>query len=138
LKGRVTPAEFTESALTEEARLRLAREKVQVVPDPSLEAEREANRKSSPTAIVLQKSPSRVVLRLRDGRVFERRAEYPTGHPLKPMTREQMMDKFLSLATTVLTEGQARDLNRVCEELERLEDCSMLAGLLYQAADESV
>jgi 2-methylcitrate dehydratase PrpD len=65
--------------------------------------------------------------------VFERRRDYPTGHPLKPMTREQMIEKFLGLATTVLAEEQARTLNSVCENLEQIEDCATFARLRYTA-----
>jgi 2-methylcitrate dehydratase PrpD len=131
LKGRVTPAEFTLETLHEEALLRLAREKVEFIPDLSMELEREKERQASPDVLVLQKNPGRVILRLRDGRVFERRRDYPTGHPLQPMTREQMIDKFTGLATTALAQDQAEKLNRVCEELERLEDCATLTALLY-------
>ena len=133
LKGRVTPAEFTTEALSEVARLRLAREIVQIVPDQGMASEREKERKASPDALVLQKNPGRVVLRLRDGRVFERRRDYPTGHPMAPMTQQQMIDKFIGLATTVLAIDQAEKINHMCENLERVGDCSELAAMLYPA-----
>ena len=131
LKGRVTPTEFTAEALREEARLRLARERVEIVPDETMEAERENERKASPDTLVLQKNPGRVILRLRDGRVFERRRDYPTGHPMQPMTQAQLLDKFMGLATTVLTYSRAEEISQACEDLERVEDCSTLTALLY-------
>jgi 2-methylcitrate dehydratase PrpD len=133
IKGRVTPAEFTAETLRDEALLRFAREKVEVVPNEAMEAERENERKASPDTLVLQKNPGRVVLRLNDGRVFERRRDYPTGHPLQPMSLQQMIDKFTGLATAVLPRAQADKINSTCENLENLGDCSELAAMLYAA-----
>ncbi|MFC1816342.1 MmgE/PrpD family protein [Thermodesulfobacteriota bacterium] len=120
LKGHVTPTEFTAEALREEARLRLAREKVEIVPDEAMEAEREKERKASPEVVVLNKNPSRVILRLRDGWVFERRRDYPTGHPMQPMTQQQLVDKFIGLATTVIAWEQAQNICDLCENLETI------------------
>lgn len=131
LKGRVTPTEFTAEALREETRLRLARERVEIVPDEKMESEREKERKASPDVLVLQKNPGRVILRLRDGRVFERRRDYPTGHPMQPMTQQQMVDKFMGLATSVITSEQAQKICQLCDNLEHVTDCSNLAALLY-------
>jgi len=47
------------------------------------------------------------------------------------MTEAQLLDKFMRLATTVLTHSRAEEIWRVCEDLERLEDCSTLTALLY-------
>jgi 2-methylcitrate dehydratase PrpD len=131
-KGRVTPAEFTADALHDEALLRCARELVEIIPDPSMEAQREEERKARPDSLVLQKNPGRVVLRLRDGRVFDRRQDYPTGHPLRPMTSGQLAEKFMGLAATVVSPGRAQQINRLCDELEGVHDCSALLAELGQ------
>ena len=131
LKGRVTPNDFTTDTLRDEELTRFAREVVEIVPDAAMELQREEERKASPDSLVLQKNPGRVILRLRDGRVFERRRDYPTGHPMQPMTDAQLLDKFMGLATTVLTRSRAEEIWRVCGDLERVEDCSTLMDLLY-------
>ena len=131
LKGRVTPRDFTTDALRDEELTRFAREVVEIVPDAAMELQREEERKASPDTLVLQKNPGRVILRLRDGRVFERRRDYPTGHPMQPMTHAQLLDKFMGLATTVLAYSRAEEIWRVCGDLERVEDCSTLMDLLY-------
>jgi 2-methylcitrate dehydratase len=95
-----------------------------------MELQREEDRKASPDNLVLQKNPGRVILRLRDGRVFDRRRDYPTGHPMQPMTNEQLREKFMGLATTVLSHSKAEEVWRVCENLEQVEDCSTLMNLL--------
>ena len=131
LKGRVTPHDFTTDSLHDEELIRFAREVVEVVPDVAMELQREEERKASPDILVLQKNPGRVILRLRDGRVFERRRDYPTGHPMQPMTDAQLLDKFMGLATTVLSRSRAEEIWQVCENLEGVEDCSTLTDLLY-------
>jgi 2-methylcitrate dehydratase len=104
---------------------------VEIVPDAAMELQREEERKASPDTLVLQKNPGRVILRLRDGRVFERQRDHPTGHPMQPMTDAQLLDKFMGLATTVLTRGRAEEIWRVCGELDQVDDCSTLMNLLY-------
>jgi 2-methylcitrate dehydratase PrpD len=131
LKGRVTPQDFTTDSLHDEELTRFARESVEIVLDPAMELQREEERKASPDTLVLQKNPGRVILRLRDGRVFDRRRDYPTGHPRQPMTQAQLHEKFFGLATTVLSHGRADEVWRVCEDLERVEDCSTLMNLLH-------
>jgi 2-methylcitrate dehydratase PrpD len=131
LQGHVRPDDFTTDALRDEQLIRFACDLVEIVPDPTMELEREEERKASPDILVLQKNPGRVILRLRDGRVFERRRDYPTGHPMQPMTDAQLLDKFMGLATTVLTHSRAEEIWQVCENLERVEDCSTLTDLLY-------
>ena len=131
LKGRVTPREFTLETLRDEQLTRFAREVVEIVPDAAMESQREEERKASPSVLVLQKNPGRVVLRLRDGRVFDRRRDYPTGHPLQPMSGAQLVDKFMGLATPVLGQSRAEEICRVCDEIERVDDCSNLMDLLY-------
>jgi hypothetical protein len=50
---------------------------------------------------------------------------------MQPMTDEQLLDKFMGLVKTVLTHSRAEEVWQVCENLERVEDCSPLTDLLY-------
>jgi hypothetical protein len=47
------------------------------------------------------------------------------------MSRAQLVDKFMGLATTVLGQSRAEEICRLCDEIERVDDCSNLMDLLY-------
>jgi hypothetical protein len=50
---------------------------------------------------------------------------------MQPMTQAQLLDKFMVLATTVLSYSRAEEIWQVCENLEGVDDCSTLTDLLY-------
>jgi len=68
-------------------------------------------------------------MRLKDGRILEDEQEYAPGHPLRPVSRQQLVDKFMHLTTSVLSRQQAMELNDTLEHLEEV-DASRLAALL--------
>jgi 2-methylcitrate dehydratase PrpD len=69
---------------------------------------------------------SRVRVRLRDGRVLEGRADVARGHPLKPMSWEELAEKFRDCARLVLSRQKAEDAIRIVENLERMPNISPL------------
>ena len=78
-------------------------------------------------------------MRLKDGRILEDEQEYAPGHPLRPVTQRQLVDKFMTLATKILSREQAAELNETIEHLEEV-DASRMAALLApknQAASHS-
>ena len=66
------------------------------------------------------------------------RAHRPTtvvrGDFEDPVPDEEIVEKFLALTTGPLGAGRARDVVRVVEETERLEDVRDLTGLLAPAS----
>lgn len=64
------------------------------------------------------------------GKTFTRRREGYKGDPDRPMTREEVHDKFTRLATHVLEIEQAEELITRCEALERVDDVGELGRLL--------
>jgi 2-methylcitrate dehydratase PrpD len=75
---------------------------------------------------------TRITVRLRDGLVLERLESFATGHPKKPMSREQLESKFFECADLAIDPERARlaaDLIWGLEELEHVGKLhEMLAG----------
>jgi 2-methylcitrate dehydratase PrpD len=67
---------------------------------------------------------------LKDGQRFSGRADKATGHPQKPMSREDVKAKFRECARLVLKEGQANELLSRLEGIESLKDISLLTPYL--------
>ena len=51
-----------------------------------------------------------VTIKLRDGRIFSKKVYEQEGHPLRPLSDEQVRNKFMDCATRVLTTGDATRL----------------------------
>ena len=54
---------------------------------------------------------------LRSGQAFTARVDYPRGHPRHPMTYDDVVEKFMTLATPVVGETQARQIERAVRDL---------------------
>ena len=70
---------------------------------------------------------ARVEVRLRNGRVHDADVEHRPGSPSNPLTTEQITNKFMRLATHVVTEGRARRIAQMVMELDTLRDVAALA-----------
>lgn len=73
---------------------------------------------------------TRIELRCKDGRVFERTYDTATGHPQKPMSDEQLQEKFLDCAALTIDRGRARAAMTRIWQLESLTDVRELHGLM--------
>jgi 2-methylcitrate dehydratase PrpD len=69
---------------------------------------------------------SRVRVRLRDGRVLEGRADVARGHPLKPMSWEELAEKFRDCARLGLAPEKSAEAIQMVENIERLANVSLL------------
>jgi 2-methylcitrate dehydratase PrpD len=63
---------------------------------------------------------SRVRVTLRDGRAIERRADVARGHPLKPMSWEDLSEKFHDCARLVIPRGSAEQAVDLISNLQKL------------------
>jgi 2-methylcitrate dehydratase PrpD len=91
----VTLGTFTEEAIREPSVIRLA-EKVRMEVNPELEEDAEGSR------------PSKVTIRLKDGRTISSRVDYAKGTAKKwPLTPKELRDKFINCAHRALTEKAA-------------------------------
>lgn len=72
-----------------------------------------------------EKQPSRVVIRVKDGREFSAYLEYPKGDPREPMSMEDLEIKFNTLTGTLLSEKDQMEVQKLifsCEEIESARD----------------
>uniref|UniRef100_A0A8D2L982 Cis-aconitate decarboxylase n=1 Tax=Varanus komodoensis TaxID=61221 RepID=A0A8D2L982_VARKO len=67
---------------------------------------------------------------LQDGHSFSERCDTFYGHWRKPLSRQDLVKKFHSNATTVLSEEAAESIVQAVDNLEKLEDCRVLTSLL--------
>jgi 2-methylcitrate dehydratase PrpD len=63
---------------------------------------------------------SRVRVTLRDGRTLERRADVARGHPLKPMSWDELAEKFHDCARLVIPRDRAEQAVDLISKLEKL------------------
>jgi 2-methylcitrate dehydratase PrpD len=73
---------------------------------------------------------SRVRITLKDGRTIEGRADVARGHPLKPMSWDELGEKFTDCARLVLPKEKAAKAMDLVSGLERLRDVSILVRTL--------
>jgi 2-methylcitrate dehydratase PrpD len=116
----VTLDTFTEEAIGDASVIRLA-EKVRMEVDPELEEDAEGSR------------PSKVSIRLTDGRTISGRVDYAKGTAKKwPLTPEELRDKFINCARRGLREKAVFEAASMIERLETLNSvaplCQLLAG----------
>jgi len=76
------------------------------------------------------RNPAKVTLHLRDGHELTQEVMNCTGDPLKPMTQEALVRKFLDLATPVLGKNEAEDFVEKFETLESVENVRPLLRML--------
>ena len=108
---------FTDEAAAD-APVRQVAERIAMELDTSLEGTADGGR------------PSRVTVRLKDGRELERRVDYARGTPRKPLTPEELRDKFDTCAARVLDKERSRQVADLIDALEGVESIRELCELL--------
>ena len=73
-----------------------------------------------------RKWPARVVVHTTDGRNFEHRLDHPKGDPENPLSWDEVIDKFTTLAAEVLPLSQCRKIINLVRNVDQLEDVSEL------------
>ena len=71
-----------------------------------------------------------VTIQLRDGKVVTGAQPLARGHWRYPLERSEWLEKFRDNATRVLTESHAKNIMEVVDNLENLDDVSVLTTLL--------
>jgi 2-methylcitrate dehydratase len=104
------PAQYLRASM-ENPEIRALMERVSIEPDPELD----------PTAV-----GGASTITLRSGQVFSARVEYSRGHPRNPMNYDDEVEKFLALATPVVGEAQARQVERAVSDLAAQPDVADL------------
>jgi 2-methylcitrate dehydratase len=115
INGAVDNSTYSDRNLRNEANLAFVK-KVRVVEDPTLTSLYPARGMAN-----------RITLREKGGREITAAVEVPKGHPMNPMTKEDIEAKFLRLAGPKIgTEGATKALER----LWRLEECREIEEIL--------
>jgi 2-methylcitrate dehydratase len=114
--GDLTPASYDGEPWRDEALLGLMR-RIDLVIDP--DADRAFDEEG--------KIGCRLVVELVDGNTIETTIDQPTGHPDRPLTREQMLHKLRSLVDPVMGEGKG---STILERAESLRDNGSVSELL--------
>lgn len=117
VNGKVTIDMLTDEAVQDEAIREVCRK---VTPVVDLETE-------GPGASF----PGLVEITLKDGRVLSRREEVPTGHPSKPMSWEQLEQKFDgNVGTKGYTGEKLAQLKDVLRNIVNMQDVDELMNLI--------
>ncbi len=76
------------------------------------------------------RNPAKVTLHLKDGQEMTHEVLNCLGDPLKPMSREALVSKFLALASPVLGKGKTDDFLRHFQTLETIDNVRSLLRML--------
>ena len=71
------------------------------------------------------KLASKVIIHCKDGRILEKQVDYPKGDPPNPMTWDESVEKFMSLAAPVYGKDRSVKLCHLVDSLEESTDFSI-------------
>ncbi len=114
LFGKVENSSYTPRRLSDKKLLEII-DKISVVEDKKL------------TELYPSKGiPNRITVELNDGRKITDEVIVPKGHPLNPMTREEIESKFISLTSKYYKKRKAEKILERLWDVEREDDISEL------------
>ncbi|HZW84872.1 MAG TPA: MmgE/PrpD family protein [Nitrososphaerales archaeon] len=117
-KGSVSPSDYSQEMLSDRSVLGLVK-KTRVKEDEAL------------TALYPEHGmPNRVTVETSEGRSLTSGLDIPKGHPLNPMTKDDIEKKFASLVMPVLGAKRTRDSLKSLWEFDRCRDISETFALL--------
>jgi 2-methylcitrate dehydratase len=114
--GKVTQATFEPERFMNEYLLTLVA-KTKVVPDPELD-------KLYPQDGI----PNRITIKMKDGLSFVKRVDAPKGHALNPMSDDEVVAKYMTMAGPMLGESHALEALEPMWALDEQEDLSDVFG----------
>jgi 2-methylcitrate dehydratase PrpD len=123
LDRRMGLAQFTDEKVCDPAVQELMKKVVVEVP-PELSREALRGKVGSIAA------PAVITIRLKDGREVSQRVEYFRGAPERPLSRNEVVEKFRDCAGMVLSADRVEATRDIVENLEDLKDAAELAALL--------
>ena len=118
IDGKISLDHFTDAAVREPPMLEFAK-RVRLELNTDLADSSEAR-------------PSKVEVRLKDGKILSRHVEYSKGGPQAPLSAHELRAKFVDCARRVIDEAAIQGVVEYVERLETLKDvgdlCRLLAG----------
>ena len=121
LEGALFIDQFTEEKIKDPGIIEFSR-KVEVIPDPALDSLGSAFRH----AVIAE-------VRTQNGRTFEERVDTAKGSNKRPMTTDEVIDKYKILAGKVLSQERVDDLYDMVLNLEKVSDVRELSKLLLSS-----
>jgi 2-methylcitrate dehydratase PrpD len=117
LEGAVMPWQFTEEKIRD-PRIHEMAKKVFVVEDPEM------------TELYPDKWPAMVTIKMNNDRKYDCRVDLAKGEPENPLTNEELHNKFVSLATTVINEEKIDRIIKMVSKLQELDELGKLTKQL--------
>ncbi len=77
-----------------------------------------------------EKQPSKVTIKLKDGREFSEYIEFPKGDPREPMTIEDIENKFNSLSDGILSKPRQREIKKLILNCDRKKAGEFMENLV--------
>ena len=74
--------------------------------------------------------PCRLVVKLKNGKTFERLVEKSKGDPANPLTREELREKFHDCARLCFDDARIEELIAALESVDQLNEIRKLTSLL--------
>ena len=74
--------------------------------------------------------PADLQIRTKDGKVYQRRVDYPKGDPRNPMSDEEVKTKFRKLARPLMSEARVKAVIDCVDRIDRVADTGELMKLL--------
>ena len=118
LRGKVEPEDVLLSDHRSDPRVQRLFENIRVIPDDDL------------AGTYPEHYETIIEVTTTGGEIHMKRVLSARGLPDNPMTREEVLDKFLVLATTVVSRERADEIVRMVDGVEALSDIRDLARLL--------
>jgi 2-methylcitrate dehydratase PrpD len=117
LEGQALLDQFSEEKISDPKILEMVK-RVEIVLDPEIEK------------VYPEKFANKVEIHLNNGKRFTRRVDFPTGSPENPMSFDQVVEKFKSLANRVVTKDRIDTMIESIERIEKLDNIRKLMRLL--------
>ena len=115
--GKVTPEQFKQQRIADPALIPLM-DKIKAVGNDEFEK------------LFTAKQPSRVTIKLKDGRSFSERVDVPKGDYRDPMTMDEIKVKFDALAGPLFDQARCDKIRGAVLALDRMENLDELIRLL--------
>ena len=101
--------------------------------DPEvLELARKVHPHADPARQGEKRFGSEVRVTLTSGKILEGRQDYRKGSPQNPLPKEERLDKFQRMASTVLSPERIKEVTRTVDDIENLRDVADLVLLLVR------
>jgi len=126
VKGKVDTDMYTDECFND-PEIQKVMQKVTSSADPGL-GQDYSKTKSVMSSIVEMKTG--------DGRIFTRRLDYPRGNPENPASKEELQNKFRTLATKVISQQAVEEIVELVDGLERVQNIHSLTRLIQQEGSQ--